>query len=233
MAPTEFQARLAAAQAGDEAAFVELFRSVQPALLRYLTTLGGGLADDVASETWVSVVRSLHKFRGDEKGWRSWVFTIAHSRLRDAQRKASRTPMPVDTEELLRGRAGAVNVGAEVEEMYSTEAALRLIGSLPPDQAEVVLLRHVAGLEVPHVAQVLGKRPGTVRVLAHRGLKKLSRLLGNRPQLPGDRPEAPGDRPEAPGDRPELLADRQELPGEAADGRTPPGCNGIDTNIGY
>jgi RNA polymerase sigma-70 factor (ECF subfamily) len=178
--PREFQACLEAARAGDEAAFVELFRSVQPALLRYLTTLGGGLAEDVASETWANVVRGLHKFRGDEKGWRSWVFTIAHSRLRDAQRQAARTPTPVDADELLRDRPGRVDVGAEVEEALSTEAALQLIGWLPPDQAEVVLLRHVAGLEVADVAKVVGKRPGTVRVTAHRGLKKLADLLGAR-----------------------------------------------------
>lgn len=180
MVPDGFDARLAAAKAGDEGAFVALFRSVQPALLRYLTTLGGGLAEDVASDTWVTVVRSLHKFSGDERGWRSWVFTIAHSRLRDAQRSAVRTPVPVDTDDYLGSRPSAVDVLGEVEEMFSTESALALIGTLPPDQAEMVLLRHVAGLEVSHVAQIVGKQPGTVRVAVHRGLKRLAALLEER-----------------------------------------------------
>lgn len=180
MVPDGFDARLAAAKAGDEGAFVTLFRSVQPALLRYLTTLGGGLAEDVASDTWVTVVRSLHKFSGDERGWRSWVFTIAHSRLRDAQRSAVRTPVPVDTDDYLGSRPSAMDVLGEVEEMFSTESALALIGTLPPDQAEMVLLRHVAGLEVSHVAQIVGKQPGTVRVAVHRGLKRLAALLEER-----------------------------------------------------
>lgn len=180
MVPDGFDARLAAAKAGDEGAFVALFRSVQPALLRYLTTLGGGLAEDVASDTWVTVVRSLHKFSGDERGWRSWVFTIAHSRLRDAQRSAVRTPVPVDTDDYLGSRPSAVDVLGEVEELFSTESALALIGTLPPDQAEMVLLRHVAGLEVSHVAQIVGKQPGTVRVAVHRGLKRLAALLEER-----------------------------------------------------
>jgi RNA polymerase sigma-70 factor (ECF subfamily) len=178
--PGDFDARMAAAKAGDEAAFVELFRSVQPALLRYLTTIGGNLAEDVVSETWVSVVRGLHKFSGDEKGWRSWVFTIAHSRLRDAQRSAARTPQPVDTDEYLSNRASSHDVVGDVEEIFSTESALALIGCLPREQAEIVLLRHVAGLEVAHVAKVVGKRPGTVRVAAHRGLKRLAALLDER-----------------------------------------------------
>lgn len=178
--PEGFDARMAAAKAGDEAAFVELFRSVQPALLRYLATLGGPLADDVASDTWVSVVKGLPKFVGDESGWRSWVFTIAHSRLRDAQRKAARTPFPVDAEEHLLSQDAGVDVGAEVAEIFSTEAALALIGTLPREQAEAVLLRHVAGLDVAEVARLLGKRAGTVRVATHRGLKRLAGVLAQR-----------------------------------------------------
>jgi RNA polymerase sigma-70 factor (ECF subfamily) len=42
---------LAAAQAGDEAAFTRLFRDVQPALLRYLHVLAGEASEDVAGET--------------------------------------------------------------------------------------------------------------------------------------------------------------------------------------
>ena len=73
----DFPDLLAAAREGDDAAFTTLFRSVQPVLLRYLRTMGGRLADDVAAETWVSVVRGLGRFRGDEDGFRAVVFTIA------------------------------------------------------------------------------------------------------------------------------------------------------------
>ena len=175
---TEFDQRLAAAQAGDEAAFVYLFRSVQPTLLKYLTTLGGPLAEDAAAETWVSVVRDLHRFHGDEAGWRAWVFTIAHAQLRDAQRRAGRQPVPVDTDLAPALGPPADDVEAAVEETLSTQAALGLIGRLPRDQAEAVLLRYVVGMDAPAAARVLGKRPGAVRVAAHRGLRRLSAMLG-------------------------------------------------------
>jgi RNA polymerase sigma-70 factor (ECF subfamily) len=174
---SEFEDRLAGAKAGDESCFVELFRSIQPALLRYLRTIGGSLAEDVASETWVSVVKGLDRFKGDESGWRAWVFTIARSRLYDAQRRAGRMPPTVDGDEELVTRDDGFDVAAHVEEMFSTEAALALIRTLPKDQAEAVLLRHVAGLDVARTAKVLGKRPGAVRVAAHRGLKRLSEMV--------------------------------------------------------
>jgi RNA polymerase sigma-70 factor, ECF subfamily len=180
VADSEFARLLHAAQEGDEAAFTELFRAVQPRLLRYLRTVGGPLADDVAAETWLSVVRGLKGFRGDRAGWQSWVFTIARARLVDAQRHAARSPQPVDTDLVLRDQPGRSDVSGSVDEMFSTEAALELIGQLPRQQGEVVLLRHVVGLDVTHTARVLGRRAGAVRVADHRGLRRLAELLADR-----------------------------------------------------
>ncbi len=60
----------------------------------------------------------------------------------------------------------------------ATESAIALLSQLPTPQAEVILLRVVAGLDTDAVAELLGKTPGNVRVMAHRGLKKLEDLLG-------------------------------------------------------
>jgi RNA polymerase sigma-70 factor, ECF subfamily len=173
----DFPRLLAAAKSGDEAAFSLLFRSVQPLLLRYLRTLSRDLADDVAAETWVAVVRGLERFRGGADGFRGWVFTIARARLVDARRAAGRLPVPVDTEAALGDRPGQVDVAATVDELMSTEAALALIAGLAPDQAEAVLLRHVVGLDVAATAQVLRKRPGAVRIATMRGLARLRTQL--------------------------------------------------------
>jgi RNA polymerase sigma-70 factor (ECF subfamily) len=181
-----FDEVLAAARQGDEASFVELFRTTQPALLRYLRTLGGALADDAASDTWLSVVKSLDRFEGDEAGWRAWVFTIGHARLRDAQRRAMRVPIPVEVDASDDGLEPVRDVADEVEQIYSTEAALDVIRRLPSDQAAVILLRHVAGLDVAETARVLGKRPGTVRVTAHRALRRLGQLMAQESGVHGD-----------------------------------------------
>ena len=50
----------------DERAFADLWRRYQPLVLRYARVLIGDGADDVASETWIAVVRSLDRFTGDE-----------------------------------------------------------------------------------------------------------------------------------------------------------------------
>ncbi len=57
------------------------------------------------------------------------------------------------------------------------EAARRVVALLPADQADVILLRVVGGMTVEEVATIIGKRPGTVRVLQSRGLKRLQKYL--------------------------------------------------------
>ena len=56
--------------------------------------------------------------------------------------------------------------------------ALALVRWLPDDQADAVLLRIVADMDVSQVAAVMGRSEGAVRVLVHRGLHRLRDLIG-------------------------------------------------------
>ena len=170
----EFETVLAGAQHGDEAAFARLWRDLNPPLLRYLS-LGGDAADEVAAETWLTVVRGLNTFRGDEMAWRAWVFTTARRRAVDAGRKrtrSSRLPWRSTWVEPV-----AADCADEVVDGLSTEEAIALVRRLPPLQAEVVLLRVVAELSVAEVAELVGRSPGAVRVAAHRGLQALRKMV--------------------------------------------------------
>ena len=172
-----FPAVLAAAQGGDEQAFAVLWRDLQPAVLRYLRVAVPAAAEDLAADTWISVIRGLGRFRGDEQHFRTWVFTAARHRAMDWHRQAVRRPTGSLPVELLADRAAPDDPVAAVLEAQSTQAALALLAELPADQAEVVALRVLGGLGVAEVAQIVGKRPGAVRVLAHRGLRRLAKRL--------------------------------------------------------
>lgn len=177
MLGNSFEAVLAAATAGDEQAFARLWRDLQPAVLRYLRVVVPDVAEDVASETWLQVVRDLRRFRGSEDRWRAWVFTIARHRALDARKwQARQRSVPV-AREALAGCKAPDDPAGEAVEALATRRALAVIAELPPDQAEVVALRLIAGLDVERVAGVIGKRPGTVRVLSHRGLRRLAERM--------------------------------------------------------
>lgn len=177
--PASFDAHLTAARAGDEQAFAAIWRQFNPALLRFLQGLASrDDADELASATWLDVTRGLPAFAGDEAGFRAWLFTIARSRTTDLRRQVSRRPAVVHDEHALDLRESVEQDPADrVADDDATDAAVALIGTLPPDQAEVLMLRIVADLDVATVAKIVGKRPGTVRVLSHRGLRELARRL--------------------------------------------------------
>jgi RNA polymerase sigma-70 factor (ECF subfamily) len=180
-----FEAVLDAAAGGDEAAFGSLWRDVQPGLLRYLDALAPGAAEDLASETWLAVVRSLGRFQGNEPSFRAWVFTIARHELLDWRRRAARRPSEDAPISGVIDLAAPDDPATTAVEGFSTRAALAVVATLPADQAEAVMLRVVAGLDVDRVAAIMDKRPGTVRVLTHRGLRRLAERLGADARLRG------------------------------------------------
>ena len=168
-----FGVTLASARTGDEAAFARIFRDIQPALLRYLRVIATD-PEDVAGETWVQVVTGLRRFRGGEQDFRAWLFTIARHRAADAGRWRARRPaVPFDMTEPAQ-HLTSPDAADQALEAVSTQAAMALIRSLPPDQAEIIMLRVVAGLDTGDVARIVGKTPGAVRVAAHRGLRRLA-----------------------------------------------------------
>jgi len=181
----QFQGILAAAQDGGEWAVAILYRWLHPAVVSYLRVRAGDEAEDLASETWIAVARGLARFSGDESAFRSWVFTIAHRRLIDHHRAAARRPRTRtlhategDQHDSPLDLPGSDDPAEEALDAAATdEAVRRIVALLPPDQAEIVLLRVVAGLPVDDVAAITGRRPGTVRVLQHRALRRLADRL--------------------------------------------------------
>jgi RNA polymerase sigma-70 factor (ECF subfamily) len=187
-ASEEFVEVLRDAQRGHDESFAILWRRYQPRLLRYLrVAVSTPDAEDVASLVWLDVARSLAGFSGREDAFRSWLFTIARHRVlnhrRDSGRRPATEPLGSDQESV----RAADDPVAGAEWRWSTEAALTILGSLKPVQAEVLALRVIAGLEVDEVAKLVDKSPGAVRVIAHRGLRELAGRLEAPAQEPSRR----------------------------------------------
>lgn len=188
MLADEFPEVLRLAAAGDAAAFARLWRDSQPPLLRYLWVAAGDAAEDIASDVWLDIARRIGSFRGGEPEFRRWLFTMARRKLIDRHRYEAKRPVsPTADTDLLDRATADLTAGAALEEI-STEKALALIATLPHDQAEIIVLRVVVGLEAATVARILGKSPGAVRIAALRGLRTLgARLAGASATAPGRR----------------------------------------------
>jgi RNA polymerase sigma-70 factor, ECF subfamily len=170
----QFGPILAAAKTGSEWALAALYRELHPGLLRYLQAQEPNDGEDLATETWLDAADGLNRFQGDEWAFRRWLFTIARRRLIDHRRRRGRTRYSVNGLDALSLRPAPDDTEHAVLAADETETALARIAALPPDQGEVILLRVLAGLDVAGVAEVLGKKPGAVRVLQHRALRRLA-----------------------------------------------------------
>jgi RNA polymerase sigma-70 factor (ECF subfamily) len=167
---------LEGARAGDEDAFRRLYRALSPRLLNYARAMvGEAEAEDVTSEAWSQIAAGLKSFRGDADRFRGWTATITRNRAVDHLRRR-RPTVPLLTEELTLP-AARDDTEQDAAEAIGTTEALAIIATLPPEQAQAVLLRVVIGLDAPAAGRVLGKRPGAVRTAAHRGLRALARHL--------------------------------------------------------
>ena len=76
MFPERFTSLLEAAREG-RAAWQELYDGLAPVVLGYLRANVAPDPEDVLSEVFLQVARDVTRFEGDERGFRSWVFTIA------------------------------------------------------------------------------------------------------------------------------------------------------------
>ncbi len=186
MMGTSFPSALERTREGDASAFAWLWREFHPSVLRYLRVIANDAAEDIASETWAAVASSISRFDGNETQFRAWLFTVARRRAIDHFRRESRRwSVPVDPTSF--GTVSIPASGADPSDAavstLAMEAALAHIAQLPPAQRDAVVLRTVAGLDVEHTAAIMHKRPGTVRVLAHRGLRTLARRLAEEERV--------------------------------------------------
>ena len=173
-----FDRVLERARQGDELAWTALYDSLSGPLLGYLRGRGAPEPEDQLGETLLQVARDLGAFSGDESGFRSWVFTIAHRRLLDASRARRRRPaVPLAPEQLapvaeaLRGPGG--DTDAALDSVADREILVSLLSRLTEDQREVLLLRFVSDLDTATVGAITGRSANAVAALTTRALGAL------------------------------------------------------------
>ena len=172
-----FSSVLTAARAGGEWAWTRIYDDLAPVVLGYLRARGAREPEDVLGEVFVQTVRDLEFFEGDEKAFRSWVFTIAHHRLVDEGRHSSRRPVEPMPPDELEEALGVGDAEREALARLGMDRVRSLLAVLTPDQQDALLLRIVADLSVDQTAAVMGKRPGAVKALQRRALAALRKEI--------------------------------------------------------
>ena len=168
-----------ACQRGDWDAFRVLFEAhkdqVYSIALRYCGDESAAM--DIAQETFLKLFSSIQDFRGDAS-FESWLYRIVVNRCLDHQRRGRRL-MPFLNGLLDIVSAPAASVLQELLRAEMTKDVQRIVGTLPPEQRIVVVLRYTEGLGYDQIAEILGCSAGTVASRLNRAHKVLERRLSH------------------------------------------------------
>jgi RNA polymerase sigma-70 factor, ECF subfamily len=167
---------------GDVQATDELLAYVRPLVLRYCRARLGRVsgaehaADDAAQEVCLAVLSALPRYRDEGRPFEAFVFGIAAHKVVDVQRAAMRGAVPTcDLPEAVDDHPGPED---QVVRRSDAAHARALLGRLPDNLRELLVLRVAVGLSAEETGRAMGMSPGAVRVAQHRALTRLRALAG-------------------------------------------------------
>ena len=170
--PAELEGVFASAQQGRPEALRALYEELAPRVHGYLRARGAQEPEDLTSEVFLTVFSRLGTVTGGAAGLRTLLFSVAHARLVDDLRRRSRRGDAVPYEDWQDDRTAASPEDEAVDRVRTTEVRA-LLGELPADQRDVLLLRIVADLSLEQTAEAIGRSAGAVKQLQRRGLAAL------------------------------------------------------------
>ncbi|WP_343246104.1 sigma-70 family RNA polymerase sigma factor [Streptomyces sp. SID5785] len=177
-----------AARGGDPRATDLFFRALHRDVLRYVARWCADphLADDLAQETFLRALGSLHRFEGRSSA-RTWILSIARRSVVDSFRRAAARPRLSATDDW----QGAVErAQPRCTPGFDEGVALSaLLDALPDERREAFVLTQLVGLPYAEAAALISCPVGTVRSRVSRArLDLISQLADSEREMPATAP---------------------------------------------
>jgi RNA polymerase sigma-70 factor (ECF subfamily) len=171
------------AQAGNGEAFGQLYERYAAAIFRYIFAhVDNRLdAEDLTEEVFLRAWRSISKYHQQDTPFLAYMFRIARNAVIDHHRSSRRSQRDVslDADEYPDRQIRELHSdpGDVVSDSLERQEMRKLLNQLQEDYRTVILLRFLSGLNPDETAKVMDRSPGAVRVLQHRALTALRKLL--------------------------------------------------------
>ena len=171
---------MAAAQAGDEAAYRRLLQALLPNVRRQVRFRVSEHADaeDIVQNALIAIHRGRHTYR-PERPFGPWMRTIVRHCVVDWFRQRGRRlarEVPVASPET-HAETGPAIVVPDILGDRLDPALVQALSGLPAKQREAVEMIQLEGLSVAEAALRVGVTPGALKVRAHRGYRALRAAL--------------------------------------------------------
>ena len=168
---------------GDAAAFGALYDRYVAAVYRYVfyRVRNDADAEDLVSDVFMRALRAIPRYE-PRVAFLAWLYRIARNAVIDRARR-SRTQISFEDALAHPGVDQVVEPDATILALSDKEAVRGALAKLTPLQQEVIVLRFVEGYSTLEIANLVGKREGTVRGIQFRALEALRTLIPSREAL--------------------------------------------------
>jgi RNA polymerase sigma-70 factor (ECF subfamily) len=147
------------------------------AAFRYIFGMTGGPlqeVEDLTAETFFRAWKNRGQFTGSERAAQAWLLTIARNLVFDAHRQKKSHPETDFEEEWSEIHSThRPDFEAVIEEQERFMILWQIMQALPPDQREILVLRHMLGWQVKEIARLMNLDENNVSVNLHRTIKQI------------------------------------------------------------
>ena len=166
----------------DPAAFGELYDRYFSQIYRfvYSRVRDQTAAEDVTSEVFMKALRGIGRYQDTGRPFSAWLYQIAVNAVNDRYRSLRPT-------EDIDSQIAISTGGPSLDEIAIQNEEVRriwiLVETLPGPQRTAMVLKFQEDMKIDDIAAVMGKSPGAVKLLIHRGVTRLREHVG----APGSR----------------------------------------------
>jgi RNA polymerase sigma-70 factor (ECF subfamily) len=127
-------------------------------------------AEDVTSEVFIKALKAMPRYQDTGRPFSAWLYQIAVNAIADRYRTL-RPSQPLDDFHDLSV------AGPALEDLATHRDEIRriwsLVEELPGQQRTALVLKFQEDMKIDDIAVAMGKSPGAVKLLIHRGVSRL------------------------------------------------------------
>ena len=171
--------------AGDANAFGELYSRYLDPIYRYIFFRVGEQeeAEDLTETVFLKAWEAIPGYKDFGNPFSSWLYRIAHNMVVDFHRKIKTVPNRLEADEPIEIVDETISTLGMVIEAEQFVELGKAIAQLTIEQQQVIVLRFIEDMSHAEIAKIIGKNEGTCRMIQHRALVALSRLLGENARM--------------------------------------------------
>lgn len=167
------------AQRGDTDAFEDIYDFYVPRIFRFVFLKLGNRenAEDITSETFIRFWSYIRKEKVTGESAEPILYKIARNLIIDFYRKKEIITQEIDTEVAGRLADEKNDFIANMLNREQVREMMEMLKEIKDEYQEIIILRFVEEFDIEEIANITGKSKGSVRVLSHRALKSLEKVM--------------------------------------------------------